>query len=120
MAAILAAYVKYVNHLRGESSSVDVVWDGYDPSTKDHEHRRRDTKSCPDITIQLDNSQVVAKAAFLSNKRNTTRLIKELSNSLKVANIGVIQCDDDADTQVVTTAITLAEHKNVHVKAQDH
>ena len=38
---------------------------------------------------------------------------------MKAADIGAIPCDDDADTQVVTTALTLAEEKNVRVKAED-
>ena len=54
---------------------VTVVFDGYQPSTKDMCHHKRTKDSCCNIIPSLDSKLVVAKDKFLCNLENKERFL---------------------------------------------
>ena len=115
-------YVAYVKRHYGKEAYI--VFDGYDkPSTKSNEHTRRAALNrCPNINIVEANTVQCTQDQFLSNEKNKVQLIQLISRFLLNDNHTVTQCDADADTKIVSTALELAildETHDVVVVADD-
>ena len=88
-----------------------VGFDGYGKSsTKDHEHARRMQKqqSSSDVNVKEEVTVHHTREEFLCNTRNKAQLIKVLSHYFKEGGHIVINCKDDADTQIVEAALDFA------------
>ena len=79
---------KYINYVQSRYGKYAVVFDGYrdDPSTKDHEHRRRlmQIVISRDVCVNLESeSSSASQRAFLSSTRNKQSSIDLLADGLK-------------------------------------
>ena len=104
---IVQQYCSYVTRKYGEACSI--IFDGYESSTKDQEHERRTKNSFIEIVFQLQNEVHCKQAEFLSNEKNKTRLIENLSTMLRGCGHTVNICTGDADLTIVECALQLAE-----------
>ena len=97
-----------------------VVFDGYASSPKDHDHKRRLKYYCTDIKIRKDISCTTPKKKLLSNLQNKTQLIKLLAGIFRHNGINVVIAKDDADTLIVSTALSISFKKmsKLRVKIQ--
>lgn len=110
---IVNKYVSYVTDHYG-STDVTVVFDGYSlPSTKDCEHARRGESS--EVIVNENTYAALTPDVFFSNSKNKTRLITILTKHLTTAGINVVQAETDADTLIVSTAITMSKHGKTSV-----
>lgn len=111
-------YSKHIEQLYGRST---VVFDGYTKSIKDHEHQRREAlaKTSADIKVNSSNKVYSNQEAFLTNKHNKEQFIHQLSNHLRDEGHEVINCIEDADTSIVSTALVIAKSNPVTVIADD-
>jgi hypothetical protein len=102
-------------------SSAVIVFDGYEtgPSVKDHEHRRRAAKCCPDVVFDCNTPAYRNQGAFLSNSHNKAQFVSYLITSFKIKGYTVHQALDDADTLIVKEALQFARTKDVTVVAND-
>ena len=75
-----------------------VIFDGYKPSTKDHEHKRRVKAFCANIAVKESTFWTGTKTTFLSNNNNKKELIDLISSIFTVNGIEVIRACNDADT----------------------
>lgn len=110
MADILPLFAQY---LRTFGQSVQVVFDGYgnEPSIKDHEHFRRSAKvGTVAMTRQVDERtrEIGPQEAFLANIENKRAFIGVLSKYLTKSGFNVHQSSGDADTDIVSKALTCA------------
>ena len=90
-----------------------VVFDGYtsDPSTKDHEHRRRTSKASkisPEVALELTQIAMFDQDAFLANSTNKKRFLDLLILHLSEVGFTTHQGVADADVDIVRVAIQLA------------
>ncbi|GBN31235.1 hypothetical protein AVEN_117580-1 [Araneus ventricosus] len=84
------AYLDYVN--RNYGTNVNVVFDGYEPSTKYAVHMRRTVdKSAERIDLAPSNAVTIAKEQFLSKVENKKGFSKFLSTEFKKAKFPVFQ-----------------------------
>ena len=104
-ADVIQQYCHYVTKKYG---SVTVVFDGYESSTKDHEHKRRGKAKISDFTLQPETELNCKQADFLSNNNNKSLLIKSLIRALRSAGHECINCPDDADKTIVSEALKKA------------
>ena len=113
---VVYQYVVYIKNNFGDACTV--VFDGYQATTKDHEHNRREcgraavyTKIAENLIVP-DNQQ-----AFLKNDLNKTQFIAMLLKGLKEAGHYVYQSDDDTDTTIAKRTLTLlnSDHNTVVV-----
>ena len=115
-------YLKFVLNLVATVSHrecVTVVFDGTLHSTKDHEHVRRTKHLCGNLTIKLDMIHLVGREKFLDNKLNKSWLIKFVSDKLDTHAINVIQCRDNADTDIVKETLSASRKGPVEVRVED-
>ena len=82
-----------------------------------HEECKNNTKcrcycQSADVIVKKGVTVHHTREEFLCNTRNIARLIKLLSQYLKEDGHTVINCEDDADTQIVETALDFALEKN--------
>ena len=87
--SIADGYRKFVISRSKSGQAIVVVFDGYENSPKDHEHRRRQGTSagCAEILIQPDKPCPVSREKFLSNAKNKVKFINFLSSILKDSGI---------------------------------
>ena len=105
-ADILRQYVLYVTNKYGKCC---VVFDGYScPSTKDHEHHRRGSRSSSYIRIEEHMSVDVDQELLLANDENKKQFICLLKNRLSLVGHDVHQASNDADTLIASKALELA------------
>ena len=113
---------RYTKHLE-QYGTCTIVFDGYGtPSIKDHEHQRRECLTKTSANIQLSDTNVVYKDqdAFFANTHNKQQFIQLLSDHLRHVGHNVINCTDDADTEIVASAIEhAAAQRPVTVIADD-
>ena len=84
--SIADSYIQLAKR-RAHGCQILVVFDGYNNSTKDHEHRRRSKgSSCPPIGIMCHKSCPVTKTKFMSNNKNKESFISFLA--AKINNDG--------------------------------
>ena len=110
------AYITYTqNHFGGGST---IVFDGYASknSTKECEHRRRAMKkTSSDIMFDLNMPTTTSQASFLANSNNKKRIINFLHEEMLLAGFHVRQAEADADSLIISTALTTAEIEQVPV-----
>ena len=102
-----------------KNREVVVIFDGYAPSTKDHEHHRRVKAHSSDMSIKNSTPCTVTMKRLLSNSHNKNELIHLLCNVFEEHCIGVDQAVDDADTHIVSRTLNLALNNDVELKAED-
>ena len=108
--------VVYIKNNFGDACTV--VFDGYQASTKDHEHSRRKCGRAAAYTKITENLIVPDnQQAFLKNDLNKTQFIAMFLKDLKEAGHYVYQSDDDADIMIAKRALTLlnSDHNTVVV-----
>ena len=113
-AGVCLTYISYI--LKHYGNSTTVVFDGYgnQPSTKANEQQRRAQKNTY-RDIMFEESMPTTQAAFISNGNNKKRLIERLTEKMLLAGIRVKQAQADADTLIVSTALSTAESEKLPV-----
>ena len=102
-------YCSYVHENYGKNCTI--VFDGYGkPSTKDHEHKRREglAKTSAKIKVIETNTVHKNKQAFLTNHENKSQFLHLLGKHLRQQGHTVINCVEDADTMVARAALQFA------------
>lgn len=116
--AIVSESCKLVDSKYG---SCYVVFDGYneEPSTKDVTHMRRNGSS--GVRIAFDSKSVLqtTKELFLKHLSNKHSFIQHFGAALEQSGHTVIYSRQDADVDIVMTAIALSEDHNVAVIGED-
>jgi len=100
--------------------SAEVVFDGYplEPSTKDHEHLRRTSKSCKiglQRQVDVNTKQIGNQESFLGSTVNKRAFIALLENHLQLNGFVVHQAHSDADIMITSVAVNCARHCDVPV-----
>ena len=106
---ICERYVEFV--LSNYGVDTKVVFDGYplEPTTKDTTHFRRSKGKKGKLVKFLLNSKLsMSKDKFLLSKENKQAFLEHLTLYMNSRNITAIQSHGDADTLVVSTAVTAA------------
>ena len=116
---IIDGYVQFIKRQGHRAINMFVVFDGYQSSTKDHTHRRRQKQFCNVMKISRENTPYTTKEKFLSNGSNKTELISTLVEELRNARILTVRCRDDADTDVVKQCLEHSLKGAVEVRAED-
>ena len=78
-------------------------------------------KKMSSLTITFNESSpvIIGKASLLSNNDNKQRFVDMLGKHLELAGYNVLHAENDADTLIVKTALTLSQEKSVTVVADD-
>ena len=117
---IIKQYEKYLKVSYGVCT---VVFDGYGKmSIKDHDHLRRlnSQQASADVLVFEEGTVHYSREEFLSNTKNKEQLIKLLASHFVTQGHQVLNCEEGADTQIVTEALDVACRKeNVTVVAED-
>ena len=92
-----------------------MVFDGYSPSTKDHEHCRRTKNASSDIVIRPNMTHWTSRVKFLTNMHNKSQLIEILTTTFEKNDIFVEQSKYDAGCLVVKEASSSASQNIVQV-----
>ena len=116
---IIESYLQFVISMGSQYTRINVVFDGYGSSTKDHDHQRRRKNACCNLQIRPDVKVLVPREKFLDNESNKAQLIVMLAETLRRNGINVQQCHDDADTSIVQAALNEATDAPVDVRAED-
>ena len=100
---------QYVDYIKNTYGNSNIIFDGYNeaPSTKDHEHMRRNInkRGCYDVQCNVVSKVTIKQDLFLTSSLNKARLIKLLSTYLIAAGNEVVNCKEDADTYIVKCAL---------------
>ena len=72
---IIDGYVQFIKSQRHRATNIDVVFDGYQNSTKDHTHQRQQRQFCNEMKISRENTPH-KKEKFLYNGSDKTELIQ--------------------------------------------
>lgn len=100
-----------------------IVFDGYpeEPSTKKEEQKRRASRhSSYDITFEKNTVCVTATKDFLGNRNNKKKLMIALGLELQTNGLKVITAEEDAEVDIVMTAINeISTNSNVVVVGSD-
>ena len=120
--SIINAYLSHIKQTlqTNNQTACTVVFDGYlNASTKDHTHQARYPTRSLEIQVTSDTVFDSKKDLFLSNPLNKQKFINLLSAELKNHGISCINCEEDADTEVVKAAIMMSRQRKVTVWADD-
>ena len=73
------------------------------------------------LEIQITRTTIFNRReeVLLSNPRNKQRFVKLLSSALTESGIRCVNCEDDADVEIVEAVMTIALEKSVCVLADD-
>jgi len=105
---------QFVSYIRSKfGTGAVIVFDGYEdvPSTKDHEHKRRQSKVCkvaPTVNLEETKQIIFDQEQFLANSDNKAALIDMLVKAFCSAGIKTSQSVGDADVDIVSAAVELA------------
>ena len=91
-------------------------------SIKDHDHLRRlnSQQASADILVFEEGTVHCSREEFLSNTKNKEQLIELLASHFVTQGHQVLNCEEGADTQIVTEALDVACRKeNVTVVGED-
>ena len=107
---VMQQYVNYMcNHYQEQC---EIVFDGYGNghSIKDQEHDRRAAGQdlCPDVAVEENMPAYKNRNAFFTNNMSEKLFIEIISQQLQKCHYIVHQAQNDADTLVVKTALTIA------------
>ena len=102
--AIADSYVDFTVRNYGTAT---VVFDGYQdiPSIKDNIRDMRQQRQNPLVSVSADTVFSGEKDEFLSRRRNKQALINIISARLQDKGCNVINCEGDADCEIVHAAI---------------
>lgn len=111
---ITEKFLNYVRHNYAENSTI--VFDGYADedggvfSTKAMERsRRKGTSIIPSFHLEPHTQITITQSKFLSNDKNKIELIKYLAKAFEFEGYAIQQEEEDADTLINNTAITIAQ-----------
>ena len=116
--SIIRKFLQIVLKLGSNKHKV-VVFDGYKPSPKDHEHARRQTGYSADVSLSEDTPCTMSKTRFLANTKNKSQLILLLKDLFVASGIKVVLAEDDADTLIVQEALKIGTKQTLEVRAED-
>lgn len=108
-------YDQYLSSHYGRRSYIIFV--GYEnrlTSKACEQNRRVGSISCADILFDDKMIPSVSQPKFLSNRQNKTKFIACLSKLLVARGYSVMRCQGDADTAIVTTALTVFGYEGSH------
>ena len=99
------------------ATQLSLFLDGYESSTKDHEHLRRTKHLCGTLIIAEDMVHFVTKEKFCDNPKNKAQLVPLIAKRAKerLPEINVMECRDDADTEIVKGALDASRYGPVEV-----
>ena len=114
-ADLVTQYVTFVKSKFG--NRLHVVFDGYptSPSTKDHEHKRRQSKAskvAPRVNLEATKQVMFEKDQFMANTQNKSDFVNLLIQSFRTNGILTYQSEGDADVDIVSVAIQCASSGN--------
>ena len=114
---IINCYPIYLSSL--SSSPVSIIFDGYERSTKDHIHSKRQPISSLEIDFTLQSILLSTKQVFLSNVNNKENFIDKLSEILVGYGHTVTRSNSDADVDIVNKAMTVVMSYNCVLVGDD-
>ena len=94
---------KYLRLVKDFNKDITVVFDGYKPSPKDHDHKRRNKSFSSNIVLNQNT-----KARFIVNSHIKIQMILLLSDVLGRNAVEVLLAEDDAATLIVKTSLRYA------------
>ena len=99
------------------ATQLSLFLDGYESSTKEHEHLRHTKHLCGTLTIAEDMVHFVTKEKFCDNPKNKAQLVPLIAKHAKehLPEISVMQCRDDADTEIVKGTLDASRYGPVEV-----
>lgn len=103
----------YAQYISKNYKNPTIFFDGYEKSTKDQEHIRRN--SIPQssfVNIQENNEVPYTQERYFSLKENKIEFIKLLTGHLIGKGIDVINCSGDADCKIVEVALNCSKNEN--------
>ena len=112
----------YSSFLRTKYGMCCVLFDGYeDHSTKDHEHKRRQTGNVSVSIVIAENAHVHKdQQTFFSNEKNKTNVISLPTTHLRDISHHVEVSRGDADALIVSSAVEFARNgQTATVVAED-
>ena len=118
---IANSYIDYLKMLQKNRKCV-VVFDGYNNSPKDHEHRRRSANSVGGVQVILDPAKActVSKEKFMGCSANKEQFIALLCTLLdREPNMKTYVADDDGDTLIVKEVLRMSLTMSVEVLGED-
>jgi hypothetical protein len=71
------------------------------------------------MQVHLENTPYTSKDKFISNGKNKTALISQMSSALRSSGMLVTQSKDDADTDIIKSVLQFALVDSVEVRAED-
>ena len=113
---------KYRRYVSSKYKTCQIVFDGYKLTTKDHKHPRCEAynPSCVDVLVNENVSVLHSREEFLSNSNNKQQQIKLLAKHFRGDGHTGIECEGDADTQVVAAPLVIScQKQEVFVVADD-
>ena len=101
-----------------------IVFDGYSiaPSTKDHEHARKDINKwgCVDVQCNVSTKVNIKQGVFLSVSTSKSRFIDILSSYLIKSGKELLNSDEDAETEIARCTLHVVETgRRANVVADD-
>ena len=119
---ITDAYVTYSNNLltHSDHENLLIVFDGYGrSSTKDNAHVQRSPTTSLEIVFHEGTIFDSKKYVFLSNDINKQRFVNMISDKCGSNGHTTINCEADADLQIVSTGLNAAKEDRVMIIAND-
>ena len=113
---------KYRRYVSSKYKTCQIVFDGYKLTTKDHKHPRCEAynPSCVDVLVNENLSVLHSREEFLSNSNNKQQQIKLLAKHFRGDGHTGIECEGDADTQIVAAPLVMScQKQEVIVVADD-
>ena len=99
-------------------TQLSLFLDGYESSTKDHEHLRHTKHLCGTLSLTIaEDINFVTKEKFCDNPKNKAQLVPLIAKRAKerLPEINVMECRDDADTEIVKGALDASRYGPVEV-----
>lgn len=111
---IFQGYLRFVTKRYG--NNVTVVFDGYNSKligTKSYErYRRNNMCTAADVSIAADHLVTLKQAQFLTNVANKWKFVQLLAKYMSERGVKTKIAEEDADCDIVRTAITQTEKDN--------
>ena len=117
--SLLDMYKAYVIKHFGQTRNINIVFDGYGSSTKDHCHSKRSPFSGLQIDFLKETVLLCKKYLFLSNSDNKQRFVCMLGEFLEGCGCTVSFSRDEADMDIVEKGIQLVQEFNTVIVGDD-
>ena len=120
-ARIFESYTRFIKANLSTQSVTTVVFDSYPehPTTKDSVHAARYPTASLLVHITPDTVLDIKKNVFLTNYKNKQSFVNRLRETLQAAGIVTLAAEDDADRDVVVTALQKLETSDVTIFGDD-